>query len=964
MFKRNAVNSAALICLGAVAAAPALAQETLERVEITGSRIKTVGAVSASPITSVGSEEIKASQSVAVEEIIRGMPAATPAIGPGVNNGSGGGATLDLRGLGPSRSLVLIDGRRLVPFNLNGQVDTNSVPVALLQRIDIVTGGASAVYGADAVAGVVNFVLKKNFQGIELASSYGVSERGDSIRRRSDLTIGGNFADGKGNAVLSIGTTKTDPLIVGDRDIGKTTTSSATGKFTGSDTTVPLVISVAQAAGIPAGSNTLGTGNKQLNPTTGRFEAYDPAVGSFNTNPPNYFQTPLDRRQLTGLASYSINEHAEAYAQVFYTRSVVNSVLAASGTFGNTFQVPIGNPYIPEAARQQICSARGIAAVNCVAGNNTLVPMTLSRRFTELGPRYNDFENKTLQTTVGMRGDLIGSWTYDAYLTSGEADQTQIRRNWGSFSKLSQSLNALSTTACTNTANGCVPLNVWGAEGSITPAMLNFINLSSLLLQKVRQQVTAVSTSGDLGDIKSPWSKAPIGLAFGAEERKVTASTQSDGASQTQSEVLGTGAPTPDRRGTFTLKEFYGEAQVPLLQNLPFARSVTAELGYRETRFTTSTSNSYNSNKYGLDWEPVKGLRFRGMMQNATRAPNVNELFAPQVTGLSNLATDPCQGANINAGQANTAGTLSNLCVLTGVPASVVGSLPAPSSGQINVLSGGNPNLGPEKAKTKTIGFVYEPSFVKNLLVSLDYYQIELTGAIASPSTTDILDQCYKTQYNPGLTLNAACSAIYRSASTGTFNGADSKGVLVVSSNQGKRWTSGYDLTIGYGLAAKDLGLSPAMGRLDLSLNLNQVMDNDRQATPTSVRRLCRGYYSNACGEGNNGLRFSQRTTWTAGDFTAGYNWRHLSAMNVEPGSGTWFADFTKVKAYDYFDVNASWAVNKMLKLTLTINNITDKTPPTVGNTIATTGGVSGNTMPSVYDPIGRFYTIGATLKF
>jgi iron complex outermembrane recepter protein len=352
------------------------------------------------------------------------------------------------------------------------------------------------------------------------------------------------------------------------------------------------------------------------------------------------------------------------------------------------------------------------------------------------------------------------------------------------------------------------------------------------------------------------------------------------------------------------------------------------------------------------------------MEQSATRAPNVNELFAPQVTGLSNLPTDPCQGTRINSAEANTPGTLSNLCRLTGVPSSVIGSLPAPSSGQINRLTGGNPNLGPEKAKTTTVGFVWEPEQVKNLLISLDYYRINLKDSISVPSTTDVLDQCYSPNFNPGFTQNAACAVIFRGPLTGTFNGTESRGVTVVQSNQGKNWTSGYDLNVSYLMKLSQIGLDPKWGKLDMNLSLNRVQDNDFQATPTSVRRECKGFYSNACEAPNWGTRFSQRTLWNFSNYQFSYTWRHVSAIEVEPGSGTFLPAFSKVPAYDYLDFAAVWQTTPNLKLTLTINNVTNRQPPIVGNNIASTGTNGGNTFPAAYDTVGRYFTLGAALKF
>lgn len=942
----------------AVAAQPAFAQEKMEVVQVTGTRITTPGTSSNSPISSITAEEIKSSQPVAVEEFFKGLPAAVPSIGPGTNNGTGGAATIDLRGLGSNRSLVLVNGRRLVPYSLGGVVDTNSIPIALLSRVDIFTGGASVAYGADAVSGVANFLLKKNFTGVDLTTSYGATtEERDAKRRRTDLTIGANLADNRGNVVLSVGKTVADPLTQGSRPYGITNLNSVTGAGTGSGTTVPSAFSTSKGTG---GTDTL-AGAWQIDPATGKL--ISPVV-PYNTNPLNYYVTGLERTQATSLGNFKINDHAEAYAELFYTNSKVASTLAESGTFGNTFNVPIGNPYIPQAARDQLCARRGIPAASCVEGNATIVPLLVNRRFVELGPRFNNFDNKTLQYTIGLKGEIAYDWTYDGYWSRGNADQTQTRRNWGSLAKVGQALNALNKTTCVSTANGCVPLNVFGAAGSITPEQLAFINQSALLLQSVQQDVGSLSFSGDLGEkVVSPWAKQPINMAVSFEQRKVSANTASDAASQLQGEVLGTGAPTPDRSGDFKLREAAIEMAIPLVKDLPFARAINAELGYRQTEFSTAgKSQDYGSWKAGGEWQPIQSLRFRGMVQKATRAPNVNELFAPVVTGLSNLAIDPCQGTRINQGQANTAGTLSNLCRLTGVPQSEIGALPAPSSGQINNQSGGNPALGPEEAKTKTIGFVWEP--VPKLAVTVDYYKIDINKAVSSPTTTDILDGCYSTTFNPTLALNASCGMIGRNTINGTFNGNESKGVLTALSNLGTQNTSGIDLNVAYRMNLNTVGLDSKYGSLDMSLGLNQVQSYKFRPTPASIERDCLGYYSVACGAPNYKRKFNQRTNWAFGAFVLGYNWRYVSGVIEEPGGTDFLPAFAKIDAFHYVDASAIWNVSKMLRLNVSINNLANKKPPIVGGTIGTTGTDSGNTFPQNYDAVGRYITFGATLKF
>lgn len=963
----RAIFACGLVASTGLIAEQAFAQEQkVEAVVITGTRITTPGTTSNSPITSLSAADIQAAQPVAVEEFFKGIPAAVPSIGPGTNNGTGGAATIDMRGLGSNRTLVLVNGRRLVPYNLSGVVDTNAIPVSLLNRVDLMTGGASVVYGADAVAGVVNFNLKKNFRGFEVNTSTGVSEEGDAKRKRIDITMGAALDGGKGNVALSLGKTKVDPFTQSQRSWSRQGIASTTGTVQGSNTTVPAQITVAKGTG---GTDTL-AGAWQVDPAKGMLVQ---PVGTFNFNPDNYYNTGMDRSQATALANYKINDYFEPYAEVFYTDSAVASQLASTGSFATTFDVPIGNPYIPQSMRDQICARRGISAANCVTGNSTIVPMLVDRRYTELGPRLNDYTTKTFQYNIGTKGDLIAGWTYDAYFSRGVSDQTSIRRNWGSFAKMRQALNALNTNTCVNNTNGCVPLNVFGAEGSINADMAKFINMDGITLLNVTQDVTSFSTSGDLGDyVQSPWARQPITMSLSAEQRKTSSSSTADEGTQS-GDLAGAGGANPNRKGSFTMKEMAMEMNVPLLKDKFMARNLGLELGYRNTDFSTSAqSRSYNSYKYGGEWEPVKSFRVRGMVQLATRAPNISELFSPTSTGLSNLAKDPCQGNLINAGEANTAGTLSNLCRLTGVPAGAIGTVAQPSAGQINRLSGGNPNLAPEEAKSKTLGFVIEP--IAKMAISVDYYQILITKAITTPSVADILDGCYSTKFNPSLGFNASCAAIGRNINNGTLNGpaSESKGVAVQLSNLGVVKTSGYDLNAMYQMPLSQLGFAPSAGKLDLSLSYNKVNSNLFQATPASINRDCLGYYSVSCSNLIYKNKFNQRTTWSFGDFSVGYNWRHVSGLMIEPlanptkadGTPTFLPKYSKIDAHNYLDLNASWNFSKNIKINLSIANATGKTPPFVGNTVSGTGVNAGNTFPQFYDVVGRYYTLGANFKF
>ncbi|MGM9482552.1 TonB-dependent receptor domain-containing protein [Roseateles sp. NT4] len=965
MFKRNARSAAALAMIGTLSAVSAMAQEAtaekLERIEITGSRIKSVGAESSSPITSVGKEDISIKQPVAVEELVRGLPAAYPAIGPNVNNGSNGTASIDLRGMGSNRTLVLINSKRIVPATLGGVVDTNTIPVSLLERVDLVTGGASAVYGADAVAGVVNFITKRNFSGVEATALYSASEKGDAQRYKNDLTVGANLADGKGNVVVHIGTTRTSPLTLAQRDFSPVVISSASGNPGGySGTSVPAVW-----GGMPSpinGSRVIDSGSGLL-----RAAATGGPPDGYNTNPPNYFETPLTRTQVTALGRYQVNENAEFYSEIFHTRSNVTLNLAPSGTFGVGLDIPIGNPYITPAVRNQLCAAYGISAANCVPGNATTFRATIARRFVEAGPRIYSYDNTTTQYTAGLRGDIpmFDGWSYDAYYQSGRSDQIQRTGNGFSFSKLQQAVKATNTTTCTVNTNGCVPINLFGAAGTITPEMLAFISTPTFQTTRVDQTVIAGSASGEVAFAKSPWAKNPLGMAVGYEDRKVFGGNASDAVVQTQGELLGSGAPTPDRSGTLKFRELYGEATMPIVQNKPGIHAINLGYGYRHTEFDSIGGvKSYGSWKKSMDYSPMKGLRFRGESQRATRAPNVNELYAPVTTGLSTLSVDPCQGNRIVAGDAGKAGSLTNLCQLTGVPTSQIGAVAAPSSNQINNTGGGNPNLGPEKANTTTLGIVWEPEFVESLSLTVDYWKIKINGAVSNPTSAQVMSGCYDATQNPGLTYNSFCQLIQRDALNGGLNGTGSKGVSTQSSNLGYYDFSGVDLGAAYRLPMAKIGM-PNAGRLDLSFQMSYIKKADIKTLPNVATIEQAGHYGIDVGTPYSKVRFNSRASWTMGDYAVGLSWRHIGGATVQQDlAGSYVAAYEKIKAFDYFDLNGSWQLTKNVKLSMTVNNLFDKQPPFIGTGIGPGASNFGNTFPGVYDIIGRRYTATVQANF
>lgn len=985
-----------------------------DEVIVTGSRIGRPDLETASPVNVIGQGEISFRQPGTAEELLRDLPSIRPSIGPGVNNGSDGSATLNLRGIGEQRTLVLLDGRRVVPFGLDGLTDTNTIPVGLLDRVDVVTGGASSVYGADAVAGVVNFITKRDFAGIDAQANYRVSERGDATRFRGDLLVGGNFADGKGNAVLSIGYTKANPLLHTQRDISQVPISSVTGLFSGATAAqVTIFASPTNAAlGLPAGAN-LGA---VVNPATGLLQTATPA-DTFNTNIGTYFQTPLNRINVYGAARYELSDAFELYTTAQFTRNEVRLQLASSGTFGNTYQLPLNNPYLPAGVRNQLCAGfdtnttlagiQPITPANCATaaavqgGPGTAgyleIPVVAQRRFTEYGPRGNPVESRMFQIQGGVRGTVLGGLKYDLSGQYGETAQTQVRENWGSFSKVQQALRAYRTPTgslvCTNTANGCVPLNLFGPNGSITQDQLAFIDLDAIINRKVTLGVITGNIGGDLFGLTSPFADSSIGFSVGAEYRKITAASNPDNPSQIQGEVLGTGARTPPDFGAYSVKEAFGEIIIPVIENQPFFYKLTAEGGIRYSDYsTTGTSTTW---KAGGGWEPFRGFKFRGMYQKAVRSPNIQELYQSPVQGLGNLTSDPCQGA--------VSGGLAALCVATGAPAGTIGSIPAPTSGQINNTTAGNRNLDVERATTYTLGGVISPNdFLPGFSLTVDYFNIRIRSAITQPAQGDILNGCYSAALNPSFTNNAFCALIGRNPLTGSLNGAgETPGVILTYSNLGVIETAGIDFGVNQRFRLEDLGVG-APGQFSIGFNATKLNYYHFQANPNAINRNCTAYYSpTGCTNPRPKWKWNGRATYGQDKFDISLLWTHVSPVALEPfrtaatqplttpqpggpnpaltGSVSFVLDgitytnqptagvqprFRQIPAYNYFDLALRVMPTDNVEFNLTVDNLLDKDPPLVGSGVGGTAFNSGNTFPTIYDPIGRAYTIGARLKF
>ncbi len=937
------------IAAAALTGTPAMAQDGADEedaIVVTGSRIARPGFTSNSPIATIGGAELALQQPVDIEDLLRDQPQFASGNGAQVNNGSSGTSTLDLRGLSTPRTLPLIDGKRMVGFDPTGLFDVSALPLALIERIDVVTGGASAVYGSDAVAGVVNFVLDDDFQGVEVRADHTSNDlHGTGDSDSASVTLGSSFDNGRGNVALSVGWL--------DRQ--------AVYQIKGPAALAPG----ASSTSVPSGVDSAVGGRTQFAANGNLIPFYQ----GFDFNGQNLYQAPQQRWNATALARYEINENVEAYSRFIFNSSTSAPQIASSGTFGLGFEVPLTNPFLNAQASAYLAANNPVAPCTVAAAGNC-VTVGLRWRAVDVGARQYSFEYDTFQVMAGLRGELGDSgWDWDVAFAHGETSLKRQQNNDIDATRVQQALFAVDQNNCFDAANFCTPLNIFTPSIAPTAGALDFIRLGLQVQSLTTQEYVVGSITGDLGDIiKSPFATSPISLAFGSEYRDESSDYRPDAASAAGiSPGFGQTLPVS---GRFDVIEFFGEALVPLIENAPLIESLNLELGYRTSEY--SSSGGVESYKYGADWAPFEGLRFRAMVQQAVRAASISELFGPFTPGTGDLLVDPCAGTVL------VAGDLFDLCSATGVSVATLnaGTLAQPTSGQINNFSGGNPDLLPETADTFTAGFVFRPEFLSGFSLTVDYFDITVEDAISVRPAFDILDSCYSAARNPTANpLSADCQLIFRNTIDGTIEGDPAFGVVQRTQNIGQVQVEGIDYGIAY---TWDVG---SWGQIAATFDGTHLLTTSYQPSASGGTVDCLGFYGKTCGLPTtinasvggpvSEDRWVQRTTWTLGDVDLSYRWRHLSAVSIdkltEAGgaiTGELDPDSVSIPDVDYFDLAASWQMTDAFRFTANITNITDEEAPFVFTTTGSTAGNSGNTYPSTYDVLGRVLTVGVTAKF
>jgi iron complex outermembrane receptor protein len=1000
LFEIKATSLKSKLLLGATTIAAlsgantAFAQQVAtESVVVTGSRIPQRNIEGASPVTTVNSQEVKLQGAPSIVDLLKTLPSVVnDSDSDTVTNGTGGLATIDLRNLGSKRTLVLVDGKRLVASDQSLNVDTNTIPAGMVDRVEVLTGGDSAVYGSDAVAGVVNIILKKDFEGLQLDSQVTFTDHNfDGVKHDTYGMLGFNSGDGKGNLTIYAEYMHRDPVSAGRRDYGahalaatnytgcaKSAPATHFGGFcfSGSGTEPNGRIKTAALGGPYVGQTTIFQSDQTLVPYAGQ---------TFNFAPYQYYQTQGERYSFGASGHYKVSDAIDFYTRLTFAQNRDKAQIGPSPLSANFF-INCGNPNLSVEERQTIfgsTAASGTPAAQCATtnpasslytsaanGNSSYATtadfnrvqrlVSTALRLVQDGPRIYDFSHDTFQLVGGVRGDIPGlpNWTYDVSGQYGHSGEQEVNFNDALKGNFQNGLLVNPTTGACYSGAPCVPLNIF-TPGSISTAGIGYIRENLLTVASIDQVDIQASATGDLSawGIQSPWAHDPIGASIGGEYRQEGANVQPDNNLSTGN-LLGFSATRPSV-GRFHVAEGFGELAIPIIQNMPLAEDLSVQAAYRFSSY--DRAGDTNTYRVGTTWAPVPDFKFRASYDRAVRAPNVSELFTPSGGSSANPGRDPCSA--ISGGITTTAA----LCVATGVPASAVftGALNCPTN-QCQGAVGGNPFLKPEVATTREVGIVMTPTFLKGFSATVDYYDIGIKGFISSTPLATILANCYSTALNPSQSAgNAYCSFVHRDPLGSIFT-QNSGFVTQAEGNIAGDHVRGIDVETNYSMDLSDIGLEN-VGGLTFNYRATWVLQND-SLFPGAPTVRCAGVYGSQCGSPQNRLKGNLRTTWTdpTGDLSISVLWRYVGAVGSELyrfGSLKTNTPSLNFGAKNYIDLSATYALTPGLELRGGIRNLFDQNPPLTDNNIAPASDINTNTFPATYDALGRQIFIGITAK-
>jgi iron complex outermembrane receptor protein len=984
---RQAINAGLVFGLAAPlvhaqqAATPPV--QTLEKVEVTGSRITSATFESASPINTITAQDIAITGLQSTANIINQLPQAFADQGGSISNGASGTSTVNLRNLGPDRTLVLIDGKR-VPAGSPTTYATNlnNIPAPLIKRIEVLTGGASAVYGSDAVAGVVNFIMNDSFEGVQIQyngstyqhtqnGSYGnLADRaatnpaqfqvpgdfwGEGTVQNYNILMGSNFANGKGNATIFFQYQNTSALLQ-----NKYNYSACSFNSTGDPDDSRLLCGGSSTASPPRFTNGDTGKSATIINAAGDVRPFSTALDQFNFGPYNFYQRPQEDYQANAFAHYDLfagddkkwMPSVRVYAEFDFTSTTSVAQIAPGGIFYGAFDpLTAENPLLSQSFKNYF----GITP-----GNPLATPL-IGKRNVEGGGREQQFDFNDWRYVLGAKGDFANhTWDYDFWWQSGKNSLNQITANYFASDKIQKALNVVTDPAtgrpvCASFLDGtdtaCVPYDIYH-QGGVTQAALDYLQVPGIQQGYTQQNVVGLHLTSDLGAAYGwtlPWAKNGVGVAVGFEHRTDRLKNTPDSQLATAN-LSGSGGATLPIQGQVTVDEVFAEAKIPIAERQDYAYMLQFDGSYRYSDY----SNGPKTNSYGLgmEWAPIKGYTLRGSYQQAIRAANIIELFQQQGNNLFG-GQDPCAGPNPTA-------TLDQ-CLRTGLPANLYGSpiLDSPA-GQYNFLQGGNPNLTPEKAESYTIGMVFDqPSNIRGFSATIDYWNIKVKNNIGIVGAQDQLTQCINT--------GAFCNNIHRD-NLGTLWLDGGGFVTATNQNLGTTSTSGIDLTANYTWPIQDwgsLGFSFTGTYLDTFVN---------QPLPNGPTYDCVGLYGLVCGTPIPRWRSNVGVIWsTPWRVDAGLRWRYFDGVSVDASSGdpslannvTVEPATSKLGARNYLDLFASWQIDKNWLVRAGVNNVLDKDPPITSTTLSDPSIFgNGNTFPQIYDSLGRLFFLNVTAKF
>jgi iron complex outermembrane recepter protein len=976
---------------------------TLQTVVVTGTLIAlSPNDVSIAPITSVSAASFAKVGAVRVEDQLQNMPQFTASQNSGESIGATGTASVNLYGLGQVRTLVLLNGRRMGPGGGTANVaDIDQIPAALLQRVDVLTGGASSTYGADAVAGAVNFVLDTHFTGVKIDGTYSFNQHNNNdqadltllrnfgaplppsevntgANRDISIVLGSDFADGKGNATGYFTFTSTSPAVGSQYDDagctiigGKTRTSPM--KCGGSET---MASGAFIETGLVNGANSTLVSDT-VDQKTGLMRPIQ-ASDLYNYGATSYFQRSLKRYTGGAFLHYNINDNAQLYSETMWANIETIAQYGPSADFFSPANISCTDPLLTAQEVATLCNPTNVALNQAyTAANNIAVPpgdvhLYIGRRNVEGGPRTDDYVSDSFRQVLGIQGALGEAWTYDAWAMASNTELIFNHDNNLGRIQIANALNAVPgpngqpVCASTLTASdlptdtGCVPWNIW-SPGGVNQQQLDYLTVKkSGSIFYAREYMAQATSNGDLGryGIKLPSASSGVKVAMGVDWR---GDSYEIAPTFTAEYGLTSGdAPTPPEYGNFNLWEAFTEARIPLVDNVPFVNRLETDVAYRYSSYNLGFNT--NTYKLGLEWSPIDAVRFRANYNRAVRAPNADELFQGIAIGAGGVS-DPCWGTTPSLTEAQ--------CALTGVTASEYGHIAVNPAAQINDQVGGNPHVQPETADTYTFGVVLHPSSIPNLSASLDYYDISIKGTIEELSPTTVVQAC-------ATGVSSFCSLIHRGPNGSLWENILTEYVVTTNRNIGKLSTKGADLNVQY-----SLGMG-AMGRMNLGVTGTWIREFITQPTPQlSSAYDCAGFYGATCA-GNSALGDGPIPHWRH-VFTASWDtpwaglglnlrWRYIGptqndglSYNPNLSLDGYYTAADHIAAYNYLDLSADMPVIKGVTATLGVNNIADKNPPLVPSgafSACPTTGCNNNTWPGMYDTLGRYIFLHVHAKF